>query len=503
MTRIKCAQTLVLLSAICLGVCHGCSTIDLDIPCVFPFTFKDVTYNGCTNVGDPEGKLWCATKVDENGSYILNSNQYGYCTENCPEGDIETIDIRSIDDDKLVEIDRNCEKGETCKYRTSCPEFQTQKANLDKLSRRSQEYKETLIKIRTSVCNKKEKGVCCPKTNVDKCKRGFSCVKEDQCEYAQELRKQYKKGDNNAKQTLIGLICDRKERTFCCPPVTVRRNPPRNPLNSKRDPTWLPGQVECGMNPDISPTRVIGGVDTTPGMFPFTALLGYQAQEKRWIERKRKWEIVDFIKYKCGGTLINHWYVVTAAHCQGRSKRSKISEVRLGEWEVGRDPDCLKSGKCLDKVQDFDITTGQVIVHKDYQRRAYNVENDIALIKLTRPAHLNSGVHIACLTLDPQTDARALNIPDLRAGLEGTRPNVVGWGYTEYDAWAPGQQGDFNETHVASSVQQRLGVPILSSSECKRKFNNFNPNNNQICAGGEPGKDSCKANLPVIKIIKL
>ena len=124
-----------------------------------------------------------------------------------------------------------------------------------------------------------------------------------------------------------------------------------------------------------------------------------------------------------------------------------------------------------------------------------NVENDIALIRLPRPAILNTGVQIVCLPINPAEAARELNVQNLRDGLVGKRPNVVGWGYTDYDPWATEQEGDFETTNVASSVQQRLGVPVLSSSECTQKFGKFKPISSQICAGGEEGKDSCKVGL--------
>ena len=46
-------------------------------PCIFPFILHGNTYESCTNITDPDGKLWCATKVDENGSLVRGS--WGYC----------------------------------------------------------------------------------------------------------------------------------------------------------------------------------------------------------------------------------------------------------------------------------------------------------------------------------------------------------------------------------------------------------------------------------------
>jgi len=462
---------------------QACLTTD-NVPCVFPFTYKSISYAGCTDASDSPGNLWCATKVDENGSYINGSKLFGYCAADCPD---DTLFLRTIEDDnKHYENDKGCQNDETCKDQNSCPEFLKKKENLYKLKRNSQEYTRALKKVKNSICNRSRQKVCC----AEKCKGRHPCLKEDQCEFAQDLRKKFRNGDNKAREDLIGLICDRKKRTFCCPPK-VGPSPRVNPklsLNDNQDPSWLPAIGECGSNPDVPPPRVLGGVATSPGMFPFTALLGYPNTQRRWSERLQKWFNDDSPKYKCGGTLINYWYVVTAAHCQGNSK---VSTVRLGEWEVGRKTDCTTDGFCLQPHQDFDIGKADVTIHENYQRRPSNVENDIALIKLPRPAILNSGVQMVCL---PSPEAASqLNLPNLRDGLTGTFPNVVGWGYTEYDPFSLSKnQGDFKTDNVANTVQQRLGIPVLSASQCTQKFGRFKPLESQLCAGAELGKDSCK-----------
>ena len=48
-------------------------------PCVFPFKYNGKTHNSCTM--DGESKLWCSTKVDQNGQYL--KNQWGFCGEDC------------------------------------------------------------------------------------------------------------------------------------------------------------------------------------------------------------------------------------------------------------------------------------------------------------------------------------------------------------------------------------------------------------------------------------
>jgi len=233
---------------------------------------------------------------------------------------------------------------------------------------------------------------------------------------------------------------------------------------------------------------VVGGEDTEPGEYPYTALLGKDGEDGK-------------ILWECGGTLINHWYVLTAAHCHGNGSQ-RITRVRLGEWSVKDEEDCFitknckRNGDCfcMDPVQDFDIGPNQVIVHENWEATGQYL-NDIALVKLDRAVELRQGVKFACLPSNLELAAEHLNVRDLSkdSGLSGKYGIVVGWGYTKYDPYTVETQGDYQEARVASNIQQKLEVPIVPAEECARKWRRkVTPAENQICAGGERGKDSCK-----------
>ena len=60
-------------------VCKTDGGNDVNKPCVFPFIYKSVVYDVCTE-RDRE-KYWCYTEVDSNGFGV--SGKWGYCGDFC------------------------------------------------------------------------------------------------------------------------------------------------------------------------------------------------------------------------------------------------------------------------------------------------------------------------------------------------------------------------------------------------------------------------------------
>ncbi|KAK7886875.1 hypothetical protein WMY93_026496 [Mugilogobius chulae] len=150
----------------------------------------------------------------------------------------------------------------------------------------------------------------------------------------------------------------------------------------------------------------------------------------------------------CGGSLVNENWVVSAAHCY----KSRI-EVRLGEHNIQ-----------VNEGTEQMITSSRVIRYPGYD--SYTIDNDIMLIKLSRPATLNQYVKTVAL---PRSCAPA-----------GTMCTVSGWGNTMSST------ADRNKL-------QCLQIPILSQKDCDNSYPGM-ITDSMFCAGYlEGGKDSCRS----------
>lgn len=176
--------------------------------------------------------------------------------------------------------------------------------------------------------------------------------------------------------------------------------------------------------------KIVGGYECEPHSQPWQASLniGY---------------------HFCGGSLVSENWVVSAAHCYKSPSRL---EVRLGEHHIG-----LNEG-----TEQF-IGASHVIRNPNYD--SWDLDSDIMLIKLSKPATLNSNVQPVALPT--------------RCAPAGTMCRVTGWGNTMNNA-------------VSGDKLQCLEIPILSDSDCSSSYPGM-ITSTMFCAGYlVGGKDSCQ-----------
>ncbi|KAL0881064.1 hypothetical protein ABMA27_002194 [Loxostege sticticalis] len=240
-------------------------------------------------------------------------------------------------------------------------------------------------------------------------------------------------------------------------PVPVQR--PTTPASNEgdegpSDDDAVPSRRgECGV--DTNGDRIYGGQFTELDEFPWMALLGYRKPTGR-------------ITYQCGGVLINHRYVLTAAHCiTGAITREvgTLVTVRLGEYDTQSEVDC-SAGVCADPPQEIPVQAGYP--NPGYNDRNVNKRDDIGLVRLSRRARYTYYVKPICLP-----DASARQSP-------GDEVFVAGWGKTL--------------TGTNSPVKLKLQLPIFDKNECVNKYKDLGANlvDKQICAGGTFSKDACR-----------
>uniref|UniRef100_A0A673CLP6 trypsin n=1 Tax=Sphaeramia orbicularis TaxID=375764 RepID=A0A673CLP6_9TELE len=174
--------------------------------------------------------------------------------------------------------------------------------------------------------------------------------------------------------------------------------------------------------------KIVGGYECTPHSQPHQVSLnaGY---------------------HFCGGSLVSENWVVSAAHCY-----MSYIEVRLGEHNIG-----------ISEGSEQFISASRILQHPNYD--SYTLQNDIMLLKLSRPATLNQYVQPLAL---PTSCAPA-----------GTMCLVSGWGNTM-------------SSTADSNKLQCVEVPILSDEDCDNSYPGM-VDDTMFCAGYlEGGKDSCQ-----------
>lgn len=150
-------------------------------------------------------------------------------------------------------------------------------------------------------------------------------------------------------------------------------------------------------------------------------------------------------EFMCGGSIIDRYWIITAAHCVAEKAHKKQRIVaafsRISEIE----------NAAVYEISDY-------ILHPEYDGE--NVENDIALLRLAYPIDTSNIASKVIRILTPEEEQQGLIAP-------GVMATITGWGTTEY----MGEQPD----------QLQVGfLPIISIETANQWFSETAPGSNTV-----------------------
>ncbi|XP_063879858.1 serine proteinase stubble-like isoform X2 [Scylla paramamosain] len=214
-------------------------------------------------------------------------------------------------------------------------------------------------------------------------------------------------------------------------------------------------QLSAGVNepgcgtPRISQfaKRIIGGDEARFGEFPWQAHIRISG-------------------YQCGGVLVNHFFVATAAHCVHKARLNQIT-VHLGEF------DTKDTGDHEEPLPKETFAVVEKRIHPMFKYMLTQPDRyDIAVLRLNRPVIYRANILPICL-------------PDPNDNFIGDVGIVAGWGKTD---------NSFGKT--GTNILRKVLVPIISNDEClswhHHKGIDVKLHYEMFCAGHSQGKmDAC------------
>ncbi|XP_069688228.1 clotting factor C-like [Periplaneta americana] len=203
------------------------------------------------------------------------------------------------------------------------------------------------------------------------------------------------------------------------------------------------GKLEGGVTP-----LVVNGQGIKYGTWPWHAGL-YNLQAGNWT-------------FWCGGSLVNEYAVITAAHCTWKVNTESLRVV-LGkfhrEFRVNEEVTQIKDVK-------------QIIMQPTYQDLGGNYGSDVAILVLGSPVEFSPVVQPVCIDWDLKAIDNDLT--------EGNLGMVAGWGVNENDTF--------------SDLLRMVQLPVVSDQKCieeqPRDFKKY-VTYTTFCAGYRNGTGVC------------
>jgi len=231
-----------------------------------------------------------------------------------------------------------------------------------------------------------------------------------------------------------------KPTTTQRPTTQVTTQRPTNPTT-----TQAPLTDTCGTK---SRQKIVGGVEARQGDWPWAVTLGF------------KRSFTNRFQVQCGGTLLDQTTVLTAAHCFDGSGGPTL--VRLGDHDIST---------TSDGAQHVDINILRSIQHPGWDSNS--LENDLCIVKLSRPVQYSRDIRRACLP----TRYQGANLPSV---LASPQPIVVGWGSTSVGGGP-------------TNILRQAGVQVVTQQQCAqayRQVSRVTIGASKLCAG-EGTRDTC------------
>ncbi|TWZ55096.1 serine protease, partial [Klebsiella pneumoniae] len=178
--------------------------------------------------------------------------------------------------------------------------------------------------------------------------------------------------------------------------------------------------------------RVVGGEVASPNSWPWQISLQYLSGSSYY--------------HTCGGTLIRRNWVLTAAHCVDTSRTWRVV---LGDHDI-----------YTHEGREQYMSVSQVYIHSGWNSNSVAAGYDIALLRLSSEATLNSYVKLA--TLPPSGQVLPHN----------NVCYITGWGRTQTGG------------SLSAQLKQAY-LPVVDYSTCSRSdWWGSTVKNTMVCAGG-------------------